>query len=358
MPDSTQQTGSVTFLHDGETIGSAPLKTMTDPNTNVQYRVAELLLNEDVDDLSPGVHALQAYYPGDSKFNPATSPVYEHTVVGKQTPIVELRSSANPAQAGQTIILTAHMLPDSDRPTGDVKFLEGTTLLGTAPLQNACGIGGLVCKEAFFEISTLSVGDHTITAEYVGDSNFNGATSPPLKQTIKSEDITPYKPITLEVSSGNKAMSLKWNVTNDPSVTKYRILRSAGEYAYYNTLTDSWTSTDYFDKEDVTPGILYCYLVEALRSDGTLALSSNRDCATFGMLDLYIPNSIGVPGATVFVPLNIRNADGLAIGAYDIWVEFNSSIVESVGLSRAALTESYAWGPFCKRHNEPTHKTA
>ena len=356
LPDSTQQTGSVTFLHDGAPVGSAPLTTMTDPNTNTQFRGATLKLNVNNEDLKPGEHSLQVYYPGDSNFNAATSPVVVHTVTGKQTPIVEIRSSFNPASVGSKVVLTAHLLPDTDRPTGDVKFLDGATVIGTSPLQNACGIGGPVCKEATLEISTLTVGEHTLTAQYVGDSNFNGATSPPLKQTITSSSVVPPKPITLEVASGNKAMSLKWNVTNDTAVTKYRIRRSAGVNAYLETLTDSWTSTEYFDSKDVVPGITYCYLVEALRNDGSISVTSNKACGLFGSLDLYVPDAIGSPGETVIVPLNIRNADGLAIGASDIWMEFNSDVIEFVSISRTPLTASYAWDSFVSDTANPPTK--
>ena len=357
LPDSTQQTGSVTFLHDGAPVGNAPLKTLTDPVTNTQYRGAELKLNVDAEDLKPGVHSLQAYYPGDSKFNAATSPVYLHTVVGKQTPIVELRSSFNPASVGDKVVLTAHLLPDTDRPTGNVKFLDGATVIGTAALQIACGgDSGPVCKEATLEISTLTVGEHTLSAQYVGDSNFNGATSPPLKQTITSTSVVPPKPINLEVASGNKAMSLKWNVTNDTAVTKYRIRRSAGDNAYLETLTENWTSTEYFDSKDVVPGLTYCYLVEALRNDGSISVTSNKACGLFGSLDLYVPDAIGSPGETVIVPLNIRNADGLAIGASDIWMEFNSDVIEFVSISRTALTANYSWDSFVSDTANPPTK--
>ena len=63
----------------------------------------------------------------------------------------------------------------------------------------------------------------------------------------------------------------------------------------------------------------------------------------FAALDLYVPDTIGRPGEIVIVPVNIRNADGLRITSSDIWLEFNSDVIESVGISRTALTASYDW---------------
>ncbi|WP_030355944.1 Ig-like domain-containing protein, partial [Streptomyces scopuliridis] len=52
---------------------------------------------------------------------------------------------------------------------------DGATLLGTATLS-----GGV----ATFNVSTLSVGSHSLTAVYNGSSNFTGSTSPVDIQTV------------------------------------------------------------------------------------------------------------------------------------------------------------------------------
>ena len=61
---------------------------------------------------------------------------------------------------------TATVTPDArstGTPTGTVTFEEGTTVLGTVPLDNGV---------ATFSIATLAVGSHTITAVYSGDADF------------------------------------------------------------------------------------------------------------------------------------------------------------------------------------------
>jgi hypothetical protein len=51
-------------------------------------------------------------------------------------------------------------------PTGNVTFKDGTTVLGTAPLDDVV---------ATFSLASLAVGSHTITAVYSGDTAFASA---------------------------------------------------------------------------------------------------------------------------------------------------------------------------------------
>ncbi len=155
-------------------------------------------------------------------------------------------------------------------------------------------------------------------------------------------------PITLAVASGNRAVELDWNVTNDPTVTDYRILRAVGANGSFLPIADNWLDTIYFDTDnngtnDLVPTTSYCYRVEARRDGGAVALTSNVSCAVFGPLDLYVRDAIGRTGETVIVQVNIRNADGLRITSSDIWLDYNSNIIESLAISRTALTAAYLW---------------
>jgi len=89
--------------------------------------------------------------------------------VGQALSIVELTSSANPSVLGQTIRLTATVFPNNPtRPTGTVQFKEGSVVFATAPLVDGV---------ATLDISSITVGTHTITAQYLGDANFFPNTS-------------------------------------------------------------------------------------------------------------------------------------------------------------------------------------
>jgi hypothetical protein len=88
------------------------------------------------------------------------------------TPPVMTTPSLNPAPLGSPIILTATVPTGA---TGTVSFLDGTTLLGTAPV---------VGNTASLTISTLSPGTHSITSVYSGDANFAMASSAPFSLVV------------------------------------------------------------------------------------------------------------------------------------------------------------------------------
>jgi hypothetical protein len=62
---------------------------------------------------------------------------------------------------------------------GAVTFKDGAATLGTGDLDSNC--------QATYSTSSLALGDHSITAEYGGDANYNGSTSNTVTQTVVSE---------------------------------------------------------------------------------------------------------------------------------------------------------------------------
>lgn len=98
---------------------------------------------------------------------------------GASTPsTTTLSSSANPSVFGQNVPFTASVTASgSATPGGAVTFLDGNTQLGPAVMLTNGG-------PATFMVNTLSVGTHTITAQYSGDTNFASSTSAALSQTV------------------------------------------------------------------------------------------------------------------------------------------------------------------------------
>jgi hypothetical protein len=91
-------------------------------------------------------------------------------------------SSTNPSEVGQSIDLTVTVTPIGSGlpvPTGMVTFISDSTSLGTVPL-NSRGVATLTT-------SSLSRGDHKITAVYHGGANFAGSISRSLIQTVTSD---------------------------------------------------------------------------------------------------------------------------------------------------------------------------
>jgi hypothetical protein len=87
-----------------------------------------------------------------------------------------LTSSVDPSTAGQAVTFTATVTAPAGTPTGVVTFYDGTTVLGSGTL-NGSGV-------ATFMMSTLSAGDHAITAFYNGDVRDGTSTSDVLTQTV------------------------------------------------------------------------------------------------------------------------------------------------------------------------------
>jgi hypothetical protein len=96
-----------------------------------------------------------------------------YTYDGEATSTV-LLSSANPAEFGQPVTFTA-VVGSNGMPTGTVTFMDGATLLGSAPLS---------ASVATLTTAALAGGPHTITAAYAGDGTFVPSTSPALAQTV------------------------------------------------------------------------------------------------------------------------------------------------------------------------------
>ena len=125
--------------------------------------------------LTGKAHTIKATYAGDAKFVPSSGSVKQ--VVNKYPTMATLRSSLNPSLFGQSVNFTATVLPSGPyASTGRVQFFDGTVGIGSATLS-----GGV----AKLTKSTLAMGTHPITAQYLGDSFNDKSTSPVLNQVVQ-----------------------------------------------------------------------------------------------------------------------------------------------------------------------------
>jgi Bacterial Ig-like domain (group 3)/FG-GAP-like repeat/FG-GAP repeat len=154
--------GEVVTFYDGKTaIGTGPTTSGV-----ATFTTSSLTLK---------THTIRATYPGDTVFQSSTGSVTQ--VVQGYTTTTGLSSSLNPSQFGQAVTFTATVTSQGGpEPTGKVKFLDGTTTLGTALLS-----GGI----AKITKSTLAVGTHPITAQYLGDAFSDKSTSAVLNQVVQ-----------------------------------------------------------------------------------------------------------------------------------------------------------------------------
>ena len=117
--------------------------------------------------LAVGTHPLSAFYVGDNNFNSSTSSTVNEVVNQPSTPTTtQLSVTPNPANAGQSVSMTAVVTPSSA--TGTVQFLDGGSQIGSANLT-----GGV----AVFSTTSLAAGSHTLTARYGGDNTNQASTS-------------------------------------------------------------------------------------------------------------------------------------------------------------------------------------
>ncbi len=134
--------------------------------------------------LPVGSDSITAVYQSDDNFAASTSPVVVATVGTVPTTATLTVSPTNPG-LGQTVTLTTKVAPQSPftgTPTGTVTFLDGTTTLGTAPL-NTSGV-------ATFTTTSLTGGTNVLEANYASDGTFSAATSPTVTVTIPQSSST------------------------------------------------------------------------------------------------------------------------------------------------------------------------
>jgi hypothetical protein len=112
-------------------------------------------------------------------WNPQTDAgpsTFDSTVSAEPTKTA-LTSSPNPSTSGEAVTFTANVTSTAGAPPDgeSVSFEQGKTVLGSGTLS-----GGT----ATFTTSTLKAGNHTVTAVYAGDTNFETSKSKSVKQVV------------------------------------------------------------------------------------------------------------------------------------------------------------------------------
>lgn len=157
---STPPSGTVTFLLDGVTQGTA---TVTSGTASLTFTVP-----------STGTHTLSATYSGDSNYASSSTTTSVTINVSKSTPTVVVTPATLSPGVGGTLQLTASISPPSSGgtpPSGTVNFLVDGASVGTAFVTAGSP------STASLTVNTPSIGAHTVQATYSGDGNYNTASS-------------------------------------------------------------------------------------------------------------------------------------------------------------------------------------
>jgi sugar lactone lactonase YvrE len=157
-------TGTVTFMDGATVLGTGTLNSSGVATLTVSFSTA-------------GTHPLTVSYPGVGFFQAATSAVLNETVQTLGTTL-GLASSVNPVNVNANTVLTATITSTSGTPTGTITFLDGATVLGTAPLSPA-GVATLT-------VSFSTPGTHPLTASYPATGAYQAAISPVVNEIVQN----------------------------------------------------------------------------------------------------------------------------------------------------------------------------
>jgi hypothetical protein len=189
--------GPVAFLDNGTLIGTAALNAS-----------GNAILSTSA--LTAGTHLIDAVYTASLNFNATATAVLTQVITPASTGAATatmVSSSANPSIAGQSVTLSANVVPVTSSkvaPTGTVTFTDstgssGNVVLGTATLSTT----GL----ATFTSSTLAPGNHYITATYSGDTTSAPSISSTFTQLIKSATLPPATSFVITVTSNSVTLA-------------------------------------------------------------------------------------------------------------------------------------------------------
>jgi hypothetical protein len=133
--------------------------------------------------LAPGTHNITAVYtPGNGSYKTSTSQQLVQTV--NRLTNTSLSSNQSTTRFGEAVTFTATVTvqsPGTGTPTGKVQFKDGSADLGNPVDLNTSGV-------AILTVTTLTTGNHTISAIYIPNAGFTTSTSPNLAHTVNKAD--------------------------------------------------------------------------------------------------------------------------------------------------------------------------
>jgi uncharacterized protein (TIGR03437 family) len=274
--------------------------------------------------LSVGSHSITAVYGGDATFSGSTSAALTQVVNAATTATsTSIASSVNPSAPGQSVTFTARVTASGSggTPSGSVTFQDGSGTLGSSPLSNA---------EANFTTSALSVGSHSITAVYGGDTKFAGSTSGVLVQTVNAG--SGGTPLTFSCgAAGSAQVGTDYSLmcTASGGLSPYTFSVSAGTLPPGLGLTPSG-ATLRVAGEPTTPGS-YTFTLQAADSS-TPAFTATQ--------------SVSVTVAASSSALSVSPAAGLTFTAYQGRgnpAPQTLSLASTGGSSSFAIANAPAW---------------
>lgn len=211
VPGSGVPTGSITITDGLTIIGSADLDATGKATVKTTAQ-------------GVGPHTFSAHYSGDGSFFIGVGTL--NVTVAKARPAVALTVANAALTFGSTASLSATVRSMSGNPAGQVTFLDGDQVLGSAAL-NAFGTADLETTDI-----TRVVGMHSISARYSGDASFSAESSPAATVLISRAETTTV--LIVSAASTTKGASVAFQAIVTLSGTKSA---ATGSVAFFDGKT-------------------------------------------------------------------------------------------------------------------------
>jgi hypothetical protein len=278
-------TGMVTFQDGGTVIGQVPLSPIITVNPTFSA-IASITKSN----LVVGGHTITATYASDTQFAASAGSVSQVVQIETTTTI---NSSLNPSASGQLVVFTATVTPTNaaaGRPAGLVTFKEGTTVLATRTLDPT--------GKAFFATTALSIGSHTITADFTGTPAWLNSSSA-IVQVV--QQIQADAPVLLTEQSSERAIALDLVMhTRDP----FSLINP------YSLSTDLRRRVDLF--------VWRLGLLAGDNASNVIVLAEDDQGRSYNLVVEYVGPLQGVGEVTQVV---VRLPDSVLGAPRDLWVK-------------------------------------
>lgn len=262
-----QPTGNVSFFSDGQFLGSAAFSAGV-----AQFTYAGTLTG--------GQHAISAAFAGDNVYGPASFTYLHSSEYATYATSTTLTATPVSALASQTVRLVAKVNVAAGGPAfiGDVTFMEGTVPLGMAALDST--------GTAFLDTSTLSVGTHSIVADFPGEQLTTYQTT-----SIDSPSSSPAVQVTISALPTTSKLSSSSGSSTTGTVLSFTATVSSASGTPFGGVT-------FFDGTQ-SLGTIALTGNEAVFSTASLASGSHSITAEFNANNTFASSSSAVSAVTI-----------------------------------------------------------
>jgi hypothetical protein len=297
---------------------------------------------------------IYASYSGDSTYSPGQTILDEPVL---ETVTTSVTSSANPISQGTGITLTATVSPNGSSfvPIGTVSFYDGSTLLGTANLNNLDNEANPNPDQTTtLNVSSLPGGTNSITAVYSGDLNFTTGTSTAYDEYVPAvanpgtQNSAVGDTVSLQVQASGLAPSDTWTFSATGLPSGLSINASSGLIT--GTITgsaESYSATvTANDGQGDEPSQSFTWNVSVLSEtnpgtqNGAVGDSVSLAIATTGLptCDSWTYSASGLPSG-----LSINASSGLITGTITGSANTYSPSVTAGDGESASVSQSFTW---------------